>query len=136
MNLDLPAAQHILSQQPFSQLLGAELTRFGPEDIELQLPMRPELHNQHGFAHGGVLSYLADNALTYAGALALGTAIVTAEFKINFLRPGRGERLIARARVISGGKRQAVCQCDIVAVHDGVEKPCAVAMGTITTMAT
>nr|WP_237475214.1 PaaI family thioesterase [Xanthomonas sp. LMG 9002] len=79
------------------------------------------------------MSYLADNALTFAGGLALGGDALTAEFKINYLRPARGTRLIARAQSIGKGKRQAVCRCDIVSVEEGGEGLCAVAQGTIVT---
>ncbi|WP_353652900.1 PaaI family thioesterase [Zhongshania aliphaticivorans] len=72
--------------------------------------MRDELKQQHGFVHGGVVSYLADNALTYAGGSVLGDS-VTSEYKINCLRPALGEKLVAKATVLSSGKTQAVCQC-------------------------
>ncbi|KZZ30401.1 phenylacetic acid degradation protein, partial [Alcanivorax sp. HI0083] len=84
----------------------------------------------HGFVHGGVVSYLADNALTYAGGSVLGDS-VTSEYKINYLRPALGERLTARATVLSSGKRQAVCQCEVIALNNGEERLVAVAQGTI-----
>lgn len=120
----------ILAQQPFSVLLGAELTRFEPGLAEIQLPLRADLEQQHGFAHGGVVSYLADNALTYAGGSVLGQ-VLTLEMKINYTRPAIGEQLIARAEVESHGKRQAVCSCRVYAVKDGEEKLCALAQGTV-----
>jgi uncharacterized protein (TIGR00369 family) len=84
--------------------------------------------------HGGVLSYLADNALTFAGGSLLGPAIVTSEYKINYLRPAMGERLIARATVLHAGKHQAVCRCDISVVNADKETLCAAAQGTISLM--
>jgi uncharacterized protein (TIGR00369 family) len=123
-----------LAAQPFSQLLGAELTAMSPGSAELVVPIRPELMQQHGFVHGGVISYAADNALTAAGGSALGPAVVTSEYKINYLRPARGERLVARARVIQAGKRQAVCACEVWAVSGQDEVLCAVAQGTIVTL--
>ncbi len=91
-------AQQVFASQPFSQFIGAELTAVGPDSAELTLAIQPHHKQQHGFAHGGVLSYLADNAITFAGGLALGGNALTAEFKINYLRPGLGTRLIARRR--------------------------------------
>ena len=61
--------------------------------------------------HGGVVSYLADNALTYAGGTALSVPVVTSEYKINYVRPAVGERLVARAMAEYVGKTQAVCRC-------------------------
>ncbi len=126
--------KQILAQQPFSVLLGTELKAFEPGKAELSLIVKEELKQQHGFVHGGVVSYLADNALTYAGGSVLGDS-VTSEYKINYLRPAIGERLIARARVLSSGKRQAVCQCEIVATDNSEERIIAVAQGTITRVA-
>ena len=127
----LAFGRQALASQPFSQLLGAELTALQAGVVELQLPLTAQLQQQHGFAHGGVLSYLADNALTFAGGTALRVPVVTAEFKINYLRPGIGERLIARARAVHVGRSQAVCSCEVFALQDGAEKLCALAQGTI-----
>ncbi|HEY9120474.1 MAG TPA: PaaI family thioesterase [Marinobacter sp.] len=121
----------ILEQQPFSVLLGTELNTFEPGTAELSLGVRDELKQQHGFVHGGVVSYLADNALTYAGGSVLGDS-VTSEYKINYLRPALGQTLVARARVISAGKKQAVCNCQVVAINEGEERVIAIAQGTIT----
>ncbi|KAF0166244.1 MAG: thioesterase [Rhodocyclaceae bacterium] len=133
MNSDLlKLGRRILAEQPFSVLLGAELTAFEPGRAELRLPVRQELKQQHGFVHGGVVSYLADNALTYAGGSANpGQGVVTSEFKINYLRPAIGDVLIARASVLYAGKTQIVCRCDIFAVTGTEEKLCATAQGTI-----
>lgn len=123
-------AKDILTRQPFSVLLGTELTKFEPGVAELTLRVEDRLKQQHGFAHGGVVSYLADNCLTYAGGSVLGDS-VTSEYKINYVRPAVGETLVARGAVLSSGKRQAVCQCHVYAVDGGDEKLVAVAQGTI-----
>lgn len=133
----LQLGQRILAEQPFSVLLGAELTAFEPGRAELTLPVRRDHLQQHGFVHGGAVSYLADNALTYAGGSALpGLGVVTSEYKINYLRPAVGDALIARASVLYAGKTQAVCRCDVFAVKDGNEKLCATAQGTIVALGT
>jgi uncharacterized protein (TIGR00369 family) len=123
--------QRVLETQPFSVLVGAILTRFDPEGAELRIPVTGALRQQHGFVHGGVVSYAADIALAYAGGAVLGTAVVTSEFKINFVRPASGQELIARATAVHAGKSQAVCRCDVFIVNDGKETLCAVAQGTI-----
>ena len=133
--LSLAAARLVLQAQPFSVLLGAELVAFSAECTELRVPLRDELKQQHGFVHGGVISYAADNALTFAGGAALGPAVVTSEFKINYLRPLRGAVLVARASVVHAGRRQAVCRCEILGVEDGAETLCAIAQGTISLIA-
>lgn len=126
----LAYGRDILARQPFSVWLGVELTHFVEGEAELRLAVTDRLKQQHGFVHGGVLSYLADNALTYAGGSVLGDA-VTSEYKINYLRPASGDELIARASVVSAGRRQAVCRCEVMA-RDGEQlKQVAVAQGTI-----
>jgi uncharacterized protein (TIGR00369 family) len=124
--------RRVLASQPFSVLLGAELIAFSPGRAELKIPIKPELKQQHGFVHGGVISYAADNALTYAGGSTLGHGVVTSEFKINYVRPALGDVLIARATVVHSGKTQAVCRCDVFVSSQGAETMCATAQGTIT----
>ena len=124
-------ARGALLAQPFSTLLGTELMTMGGDEVALCLPIRDELRQQHGFVHGGVISYLADNALTFAGALALGPRVVTGEYKINYLRPAMNGRLIARAKLLYGGKNQATCQCHVFVAVGKDERLVAVAQGTI-----
>lgn len=124
-------AQQVFAAQPFSQFIGARLESVTPQSAAIALDLQPHLLQQHGFAHGGVLSYLADNAITFAGGLALGGNALTSEFKINYLRPAQGAQLLARATARSAGKRQAVCQCDILALREGQEVLCAIAQGTV-----
>jgi len=128
----LAMGRQVLAQQPFSGLLGAELVSLSPGQVELAVPITPAVLQQHGFVHGGVVSYAADNALTYAGGTSLRVPVVTSEFKINYVRPAVGVRLVARAQAVHTGHSQAVCRCDVFAVQaDGTEKLCAVAQGTI-----
>lgn len=127
----LAMGRAVLAQQGFSVLLGAELTAFSPGKVQLELRLTDQLKQQDGFAHGGVISYLADNALTFAGGSALHAPVLTSEFKINYVRPGVGERLIVRAHAEAVSKTQAVCRCEVFAVQDELEKLCALAQGTI-----
>jgi uncharacterized protein (TIGR00369 family) len=121
----------VLRSQPFSVHLGAELVAFEAGRAVLALEVRPEFLQQHGFVHGGVLSYLIDNAITFAGGSVLGEDVVTAEFKVNYLRPARGQRLVATAVVESSGANLATCRCDVVAIDSGDERRCAIGQGTI-----
>ena len=132
----LDLGRKILASQPFSAFLGAELLNLADGAAELGVPIRPEFAQQHGFVHGGIVSYAADNALTFAGGTVLGTAVVTSEFKINYLRPARGVLLVARATVVHHGRRQAVCRCDVFAAENGIQTRCATAQGTIVRLAT
>ena len=127
----LTYGRDVLAKQPFSVTLGAQLDVFEPGSAQLSVPMSHGLLQQDGFVHGGVLSYLADNALTYAGGSVLGK-VLTSEFKINYMRPAKdADRLVAVATVVGSGKTQAVCRCDIFLERDGERKLCAAAQGTI-----
>ena len=135
MTPTLELARHVLDSQPFSKLLHAEIVAFGPDGVELRVPVTNQLKQQHGFVHGGVVSYAADNALTFAGGNALGPAVVTSEFKINYLRPALGQVIIARARVVYAGKTQAVCRAELYFINEKSEEVlCAIAQGTVASL--
>lgn len=127
----LRMGREVLAQQAFSVLIGAELAALSPGQCELHVPVTAQLQQQNGFVHGGVLSYAADNALTFAGGTALRVPVVTSEFKINCVRPAVGQRLVARAHAEHVGRTQAVCRCEVFVVDGGEEKLCALAQGTI-----
>ncbi|WP_028357847.1 PaaI family thioesterase [Brackiella oedipodis] len=127
----LEQAREILKQQPFSQLLETELLDYTEEHVSLSVPVTDKVTQHFGFAHGGLVAFLADVSLTFAGGIALGPKVITSEFKINFLRPGIGQTLIAEASVLGAGKRQAVTQTKIYAINNDTRKLCAVAQGTI-----
>ncbi|MGY5031243.1 PaaI family thioesterase [Streptomyces sp. 900116325] len=130
--LDLQMAQKVLDSQPFSRLVGARITAFGDGSATLEVDIRPELQQQNGFVHGGVLSYAADNSITFAAGMTLGPAVLTGGFSIQYIRPASGRTLIARSVVVHTGRRQAVVRCDLfVAADDGTEALCAVAQGTV-----
>jgi uncharacterized protein (TIGR00369 family) len=135
MKPSLEIAKAVLRSQPFSLLLKAEISSFEPKLVELRLPITDETKQQNGFVHGGVISYAADNALTFAGGAALGPAVVTSEYKINYIRPAMGDMLVARASVVHAGKSQAVCQCQVFSISGGEEVLCAIAQGTIASLA-
>ncbi|MFJ9796890.1 PaaI family thioesterase [Streptomyces sp. NPDC101145] len=128
----LELARKVLDSQPFSRLVGARVTAFGEGRAILEVDVRPDLLQQNGFLHGGVLSYAADNALTFAAGTALGPAVLTAGFSIQYMRPAVGRTLVARASVVHAGRRQAVVRCDLLTVGEGDEETlCAVAQGTV-----
>jgi uncharacterized protein (TIGR00369 family) len=127
----LDQARAVLAAQPFSRLLGARLNRFGPDGVELEVPVRPEHRQQHGFAHGGLLGYAVDNALTFAAGALAGPGVLTAGYTINLLAPVVGDCLLARAWVVSAGQRLIVARCELLAPHPDTDEVCAIAQGTI-----
>ncbi|GGY39151.1 PaaI family thioesterase [Streptomyces omiyaensis] len=128
----LALARDILLAQPFSRLVGADVRAFGDGGATLELPIREDLRQQNGFVHGGVLSYAADNAITFAAGSVLGAAVLTAGFSIDYVRPAVGVTLRARAEVLHASRRQAVVRCELLTLdEEGGETLCALAQGTV-----
>lgn len=130
--LDFELAAKVLAAQPFAGLVGTELAAFGNGSATLIVPIRTDLGQQFGYVHGGVLAYLADNAVTFAAGTVLGANVLTGGVSISYLRPARGDRLRAVATVAGSTRRQAVVNCVITAESDGSEPvQCALAQGTV-----
>ena len=89
------------------------------------------LAQQHGYVHGGVISYAADNAVTFAGGSVLGPAVVTSGLSIQYVRPAQGSTLRAVADVVTVTASQAVVRCEVLVAGDDGESVCAVAQGTV-----
>ncbi|MDE0384061.1 MAG: PaaI family thioesterase [Defluviicoccus sp.] len=125
-------ARTVFEGQKFSAHLEAKLGPVSAGKAEISIELKEFHKQQHGFAHGGVVSYLADNSIAYAGGLAMGGNALVSEYKINYVRPGVGKTLVARAEAIAVGRSQAVCQSRVYGVaEDGTEKLCAIAQGTV-----
>jgi uncharacterized protein (TIGR00369 family) len=121
------------ARQAFMGHLGVELAHVAPGEVDLVVAYHQGLTQQHGFFHAGVTSTIADSAAGYA-ALSLfapGTGILTTEFKINFLAPARGEKLIARGRAVKSGRTLTVCRSDVFAIDKGEEMLIATALFTL-----
>lgn len=99
------------SRQRVMQTLGAEITRVEPGEVEIVLPFRADLTQQHGFLHAGIVTTILDSALGYAAYSLMppGHAVLTVELKINLLAPAKGDRLVATGRVVRTGRTLTVC---------------------------
>ncbi|MGH9901860.1 MAG: PaaI family thioesterase [Pyrinomonadaceae bacterium] len=121
------------ARQRLMRMIGATLRSVTPGAVEIELPFRDDLTQQHGFLHAGVVASIADSACGYA-ALSLmpeDADVLTVEYKINLLSPARGERVIARARVTRPGRNLTVCAGDVFAVTGGEEKLVATMLATM-----
>lgn len=120
-------------RQEFMKHLGAKLGTVAPGYCEISVPYQKSLTQQHGYFHAGVISSLADNAAGYAAfsLMEASSSIVTVEFKINLLAPGKGEHLIAKASVIKSGRTLTICRVDVFNVNEGAESLCAAAQATL-----
>jgi uncharacterized protein (TIGR00369 family) len=121
------------ARQRVMTTIGARLTRVAAGEVVIELPFRADLTQQHGFMHGGIVTTIADSACGYA-ALSLmvpEAAVLTVEYKVNLLAPARGERMIARGRVLRPGRTLTVCWADVMARDAGAERPVATMLATL-----
>jgi len=121
--------------QPVLATIGATLTRVRSGEVTIELPIRSDLTQQHGFVHAGIVTLVADTACGYAALTLMPplAAVLSVEFKVNFLSPATGEKLIARGWVIKPGKTIMVCQGEIHARNGGEDKLVAIILATMIT---
>jgi uncharacterized protein (TIGR00369 family) len=124
-------AAQVLAQQPLSVMLGATLLAIEPGHAELAVPIGENARQHVGIAHGGLIAFLADAAVTFAAGTVGGETVRTADLTIYYLRAASGEELVARAEVIHRGTRLIVCRCDLFDRREHGETYCAAAHGTV-----
>ena len=102
-------------RQSLMQLIGAELGVIEPGVVEINLAYRPDLLQQHGYLHAGIVTTIADSACGYASftLMPAGSEVLSVEFKVNLLRPARGVRFVARGEVIKAGRTLTVVRGDV-----------------------
>ncbi|NNE42657.1 MAG: PaaI family thioesterase [Gemmatimonadetes bacterium] len=122
-------------RQTVMATIGARLVRLEPGRVEISLPHRPDLTQQHGFLHAGMVATVLDSACGYAALTLMppGTAVLAIEFKVNLMRPAAGD-LIARGEVLRAGKTVSTCRADAVREEDGEEIVVATMLGSIMTV--
>ncbi|TDI73330.1 MAG: PaaI family thioesterase [Bacteroidetes bacterium] len=125
--------QASFDRQKFMDLIGAELVEVTPGYCEIKVPFNESLTQQHGFFHAGVISTLADNTAGYAAfsLMEADSTILTVEFKLNLLAPGKGDVLIGKAEVIKNGRTLTICRSEIYAFRDGNATLCAAGLSTL-----
>lgn len=115
----------------FNAWLGIHLIAAGSGRVELELPVRPELLQHHGFVHGGIVGTLADTACAWAASTLAGD-VVTASYSLQLLAPAKAPLIRARALVIKSGKRNVAVEAKVYAETEGEEpKLVAVALASI-----
>ncbi len=102
-------------EAPFVVALGFSLTGAEPDAAEVSFAANESHRQQDGFIHAGVVSTLADHAGGAAGwtRVRADDTVLSAEFKITFLRPAIGPELLCRARVLKAGKRLIFTQAEV-----------------------
>lgn len=93
-------------RQAMMRNMGAVLEHVEPGHVSITMPYAAEFTQQHGFLHGGAVASVLDSACGYAGYSLMDaeSAVLTVEFKINFLAPARGQRFRFAAEVVKPGR--------------------------------
>jgi uncharacterized protein (TIGR00369 family) len=106
---------HSFGNQSIMKLIGARLSLVEAGVVEITLPYRADLTQQHGYLHAGVVTMIADSACGYAAytLMPAGSEVLSVEFKVNMLRPAQGENFVTRAEVIKAGRTLTVVRADV-----------------------
>ena len=121
------------ARQGIMDLIGASIARVAPGEVEITLPFRDDLTQQHGFFHAGVTSTIADSAGGYAAfsLFPADASVLTVEYKLNLVAPAAGERLSAVGRVIKPGRTLTLCELEVFAITGAERKLCAKGLQTM-----
>jgi uncharacterized protein (TIGR00369 family) len=116
--------------------IGGSLVHVAPGEVDIRLAFRPELTQQHGFLHAGIVATIADSACGYAAysLMPAEAGVLSIEYKINLLAPAQGDAFVARGRVIRAGKTITVCRADVVAAGGAGESLVATMVATMMTI--
>ena len=125
------------AKQGAMALIGAELVRVDTGRVEIHLPYRDDIAQQHGYVHGGVVVMIADSASGLAAMtlVAEDVTVLSVQHSTNFLAPAHGERLEAHGHVLKNGRTLLVVEAEVFAVRDGHRHLCAKLTQTIMAMA-
>jgi uncharacterized protein (TIGR00369 family) len=122
------------AKQTIMGLIGAKLTRVEPGIVEIELPYRADLAQQHGYLHAGMVATIADSACGYAAysLMPANSEVLSVEFKVNLLRPAKGEMFVAAAEVVKSGKTLTIVRADVFGLdHVGQRELIATMLGTM-----
>lgn len=104
---------NLFIEQPFDEFLGFIYKRMSPKSIKVTLPIKDLFLNSVGVVHGGIISSLADVAMsnTIQSDRSGQQIVVTVDLKVTFLKGAKGKSLVADAEVIKAGKTLTHIDC-------------------------
>jgi len=121
----------------FNQWLGIRGVAAGNGQVEVEVPVREDMTQHHGYVHGGCVGALGDMACAWAASANGGVDVVTSNYSIHLLRPAVGSMLRAKARTVRKGRTTITTEAEIFAEAEGQEpKLIAKAMASIAVVGT
>ncbi len=132
-SLNPPSLAEAVSAKGFSHAAGFRIVEVKPGYAEVALPRRDDLLQFFGHFHGGVITALADQAagIAVTSGLPKGRIGVTVEIKVNFLSPGDGNELIARAKTLKMSGSIGVATVEVFTKDEKSERLCAFCTATM-----
>ena len=124
------------ARQGAMRLMGAVLAEVAPGYCAITLVPRPEVSQQHGYVHAGVVSAIVDSAGGYAGYTLFpeDSSVLTVEFKLNLVAPAAGERLVAEGFVVKAGRTLTITRGEVHAEQGGARRLVALMQQTLMVM--
>ena len=124
------------ARQGAMALIGATMVELRPGYCALALAPRPELAQQHGYVHAGIVATLVDSAGGYAGFTGFpdDASVLSVEFKLNLLAPAKGDRLLAEGFVVKAGRTLVVTRGEVHAEEAGRRTLVAIMQQTLMVM--
>lgn len=112
------------ARQSLMATFGAGILALEAGRVIVAAPITAAVLQQHGAAHAGLTFALGDTAAGYSALTVIAGEgdVMTAEMKINLLRPAMGDRLVAEGRVIKPGRRLIVVQAEVFAESAGAPR--------------
>ena len=109
----IETAKKSFIKQGFMKTLGAEIISIEKGLVKIECKLNQGLTQQHGFFHAGVITSIADVACGYAAHSMMpeGSDVLSVEFKTNFLKAAKIDKIIAHGRVVKSGKTLSFCEC-------------------------
>ena len=120
-------------RQTAMKTVGASIMKVSAGEVSIQFPFDPDLTQQHGFIHAGIVSTVLDSACGYAAFSLMpdDAAVLTIEFKINLLSPAQGEWFEAIGKVKKPGRNITVTEGELYAHQGDTRKMVASMVGTM-----
>ena len=131
-HLQLDRVRRAVLAMPMARTLGLAFRALEGGRAELEMPIADAFTFRPGHLQASAVFAAADfAAVSAAGSLlAPGWINSTIDATLKLLAPARGQRLIARGRVVHPGGLLTVCAAEVYAEDDGRETLCATLLGT------
>jgi len=117
----IETSKHSFMNQGFMKTIGAKIISIEKGTVKIECAYNKKLAQQNGYFHAGVITSIVDVACGYAAHSMMpeGSEVLSVEFKTNFIRAAKAEKIIAIGKVVKSGKTLSFCEGKVT---DGSEK--------------